>query len=68
MKQSLETTEMAKKLYSRPEPSAKQRSARLKFVKKNKSLLWKGDGMIVFSWINAQNTLFQPPNLKNYTV
>ena len=40
MKQSLETPEMAKKLYSRPEPSAKQRlrSARLKFVKKNKSL------------------------------
>ena len=29
---------MAKKLYSRPGPSAKQRSARLKFVKKNKSL------------------------------
>ena len=27
-----------KKLYSRPGPSAKQRSARLKFVKKNKSL------------------------------
>ena len=27
-----------KKLYSKPGPSAKQRSARLKFVKKNKSL------------------------------
>ena len=27
-----------KKLYSRPGPSAKQRSASLKFVKKNKSL------------------------------
>ena len=30
---------MAKNLYSRPGPSAKQCSARLKFVKKNKSLL-----------------------------
>ena len=36
--QSLETPEMAKKLYSRPGPSAKQRSASPKFVKKNKSL------------------------------
>ena len=57
-----------KNLYSRPEPSAKQRSARLKFVKKNEALLWKGDGMIIFSWINAQNILFQLPNLKNYIV
>ena len=30
---------MAKNLYSQPGPSAKQCSARLKFVKKNKSLL-----------------------------
>ena len=38
-KQSLETPEMAKKkLYSRPGPYAKQRSACLKFVKKNKNL------------------------------
>ena len=36
--QTLETPEMAnKKLYSRPGPSAKQRSARLKFLKKNKN-------------------------------
>ena len=68
MKQSLETPEMAKKLYSRPGPSTKQRSARLKFVRRTKVLLWKGDGMVIFSWINAQNILFQLPNLKNYTV
>ena len=47
---------------------AKQRSARLKFAKKYKSstkaLLWKGARMIIFSWINAQNILFQLPNLK----
>ena len=30
---------MAKNLYSRPGPSAKQHSASLKFVKKNKSLI-----------------------------
>ena len=32
------------------------------------ALLWKGDGTIIFSWINAQNILFQLPNLKHYTV
>ena len=37
-KQSLETLKMEKKLYSRPGPSAKQCSARLKFIKKSKSL------------------------------
>ena len=42
MNQSLETPEMVKKLYSRPGSSAKQRSARLKFVKKNKSLVERG--------------------------
>ena len=31
-------------------------------------LLWKGDGMIISSWINAQNILFQLPNVKNYIV
>ena len=37
--------------------SAKQRSARLEFVKKYRSLTVdkKGTGMINFSWINAQN-------------
>ena len=37
--------------------SAKQRSARLEFVKKYRSLTVdkKGAGMINFSWINAQN-------------
>ena len=33
-----------------------------------KPLLWKGDGMIIFSWINKQNILFQLPYLKNYIV
>ena len=33
-----------------------------------KASLWKGAGMIIFSWINAQNILFQLPNLKNYIV
>ena len=28
------------------------------------NLLWKGDGMIIFSWINAQTIVFQLPNLK----
>ena len=39
--------------------SAKQRSARLEFVKKYRSLTVdkKGAGMINFSWINAQ-TIF----------
>ena len=32
------------------------------------NLLWKGDGMIIFSWINAQTIVFQLPNLKNYIV
>ena len=27
---------------------------------------YKGAGMIIFSWINAQNIFFQLPNLKNY--
>ena len=56
-----------KKFYSRPGPSAKQCSARLK-LRRAKALLWKGDGMIIFSWINAQNILFQLPNLKSYIV
>ena len=36
--------------------------------RRTKALLWKGDGMIIFPWINAQNTLFQLPNVKNYIV
>ena len=54
-KQSFEMPEMAKKKTFTQ--SAKQRSARLEFVKKYRSLTVdkKGAGMINFSWINAQN-------------
>ena len=37
-------------------------------LRRAKALLWKGDGMIIFSWINAQNILFQLPNPKSYIV
>ena len=37
-------------------------------LRRAKALLWKGDEMIIFSWINAQNILFQLPNLKFYIV
>ena len=40
----------------------------LDLLRRAKALLWKGDGMIIFSWTNAQNMLFQQPNLKNYIV
>ena len=38
--------------------------------RRTKALLWKGEGMIIFSWINAPNILFhdQLPNLKHYIV
>lgn len=32
--------------------------------RRTKALLWKEEGMIIFSWINAQNILCQLPNLK----
>ena len=64
-KQNLETPEMAKKPLLR-QPSNVQPVSNL--YRSTKALLWKGAGMIIFSWINAQNILFQLPNLKNYIV
>ena len=57
-KQSFGMPEMAKKKTFTQ--SAKQRSARLEFVKKNRSLTVdkKGAGMINFSLINAQNIFY----------
>ena len=50
----------------RPGSSKKQRPARLKFEKNNKSLtVERGQNDHRF-WINAQNILFQLPNLKRY--
>ena len=65
-KQSLETPEMVKKNFTpgqgRP-PSNVQLVSNLS--RRTKALLWKGNGMIIFSWINALNVLSQLPNLKN---
>ena len=67
-KQSLETPEMAKKKKFTPGQGSPPSNVQLvsNLYRRTKALRWKGDGMIIFSWINAPNILFQLPNLKNY--